>query len=162
MAYSAGPCPVCGDFGNLSILKEVRTDRLFFYCESCGCAWKEIPKPKTVDSIDPVEKFAPQGHVEASLEEIRAAGIPLAGESHVEKWKESEEASKLLDKGGMYELHGLVHTLWSKAVGAETYSKAEWKRLEELVGKAFRTILGPEADRVGYMKLIAPKEEPRR
>ena len=78
-------------------------------------------------------------------------------ENRIEDWKRSEEASRLLDKDGMYELHGLLHTLWSKAVGTQDYDKEQWKRLEELHGKAYRTILGPEVDRVGYMALISPK-----
>jgi hypothetical protein len=80
-----------------------------------------------------------------------------AWEERIEDWKRSEEASRLLGNDGMYELHGLLHHLWSKAVGTQDYNKQEWKRLEELVGKAFRTILGPEADRAGYMALISPK-----
>jgi hypothetical protein len=27
------------------------------------------------------------------------------------------------------EVHGLFHTLWSKAVGTENYNKSEWKQL---------------------------------
>lgn len=79
-------------------------------------------------------------------------------EQRVEDWKRLQEAARLLDKDGMYELHGLIHKLWSKAAGTEKYDKEEWKRLEELVGKAFRTMLGSEVDRVGYMALIAPRE----
>lgn len=56
----------------------------------------------------------------------------------------------------MYELHGLLHRLWSRA-GTIAYDKQEWKRLEELIGKAIRTMLGPEADRVGYLNLIDPR-----
>lgn len=78
---------------------------------------------------------------------------------HTEEWTRSEEASRLLGKDGMLELHGLLHQLWSKAVGTQDYNKQEWKRLEELVGKAFRSILGPEADKVGYMTLISKKAE---
>lgn len=77
-------------------------------------------------------------------------------EQHIQESKAAEEASRLLDRNGMYELHGLVHQLWSKAVGTSDYDKAEWKRMEELVGKAFRTILGSECDRLGYMAMITP------
>lgn len=77
---------------------------------------------------------------------------------HIEDFKKAEEASRLLDREGMYELHGLLHQLWSKAVGTPDYDKLQWGRLEELLGKGFRTILGPECDRVGYMAMITPKK----
>lgn len=78
-AYSAGPCPICADFGSLSILKALESGLLFFHCEACGCAWNLVPKPVRVDCVNPVEKFAPKGHIEAPLEEIRAAGIDVIG-----------------------------------------------------------------------------------
>lgn len=82
-----------------------------------------------------------------------------AWERHIQDFQQLEESSRLLDKDGMYEMHGLLHRLWSKAVGPAGYDKEEWKRLEELVEKAFRTILGPDADKMGYMALITPKQE---
>lgn len=33
------------------------------------------------------------------------------------------------------EIHFLVHTLWTKAVGTNTYNKKEWLRLEEIINK---------------------------
>jgi hypothetical protein len=61
-----------------------------------------------------------------------------------------------MTKEEMYEMHGLLHRLWSKSKGPE-YNKKEWGRLEELIGRAICTILGPEAARGGYMNLISPK-----
>lgn len=66
--------------GELTILKAIKSGALFFHCEACGCAWDRVPEPMSVNSVDPVEKFAPDGHVEATLEEIRAAGIHIAKE----------------------------------------------------------------------------------
>ena len=80
-------------------------------------------------------------------------------EQRIQEFKAAEEASRLIDRNGMYELHGLVHRLWSKAVGTPDYDKEQWKRMEELVGKAFRTMLGPESDQLGYMAMITPKKE---
>jgi hypothetical protein len=62
----------------------------------------------------------------------------------------------LMTREEMYELHGLLHRLWSKAQGREAYDKKEWMRLEALTGNAISAILGPEAERVGYMNLITP------
>jgi hypothetical protein len=59
----------------------------------------------------------------------------------------------------MYEMHGLLHRLWSKS-GTVAYDKKEWGRLEALVGRAICTMLGPEAERVGYMNLITPAVQP--
>lgn len=42
----------------------------------------------------------------------------------------------------MIELHGLFHTLWTEDVGRDGYDKAQWKRLEELVGKAMNIVAG--------------------
>ncbi len=58
----------------------------------------------------------------------------------------------------MYELHGLLHTLWSKSVGTPDYNKREWGRLEALIGNAICTMLEPEAAKGGYMPLITPKD----
>lgn len=59
----------------------------------------------------------------------------------------------------MYELHGLLHRLWSKA-GTTAYDKKEWGRLEALIGEAICTMLGPEAARDGYMTKITPIKLP--
>jgi hypothetical protein len=37
------------------------------------------------------------------------------------------------------EIHKLLHTLWTKAVGSETYNKKEWNRLDELIHDQFRS-----------------------
>ncbi len=31
------------------------------------------------------------------------------------------------------DIHSLLHTLWSKAVGTDGYDKSEWKRFNELL-----------------------------
>lgn len=59
-----------------------------------------------------------------------------------------------MTRAEMYELHGLLHRLWSKS-GTTDYDKKEWMRIEELIGMALCTMLGPEAERVGYMSLIS-------
>lgn len=73
--YSAGPCPVCGDMSQLSVLKATGLDLVFFFCDACGCAWGRVPKPMTVDAVQTVEKFAPNGYAFATREEIQAAGL---------------------------------------------------------------------------------------
>lgn len=126
----------------------------------------EPPEGAYLSERDKWAKHAME-HLHATMELLRRAGAPgivvqsgtSSWERRVEDWKRSEEAARLLDKEGMYELHGLLHNLWSKAVGTAGYDKESWKRFEELLGKAFRTILGPEADRTGYLALIAPKHE---
>jgi hypothetical protein len=35
-------------------------------------------------------------------------------------------------------IHGLFHTLWSKAVGTPEYNKREWQRLEQLILELLR------------------------
>lgn len=59
-----------------------------------------------------------------------------------------------MTRAEMYELHGLLHRLWSKS-GTTDYDKREWKRLDELIGTAICTMLGPEAENGGYMRLIS-------
>lgn len=66
-----------------------------------------------------------------------------------------------MTRAEMYEMHGLLHLLWSKS-GTPKYDKKEWVRLEELIGKSICTMLGPEAERVGYMNLITPAAQPSR
>lgn len=61
-----------------------------------------------------------------------------------------------MTRAEMYEMHGLLHRLWSKS-GTTAYDKQEWKRLDELIGKSICTMIGPEADRGGYMSLISPE-----
>jgi hypothetical protein len=61
-----------------------------------------------------------------------------------------------MTKDEMYEMHGLLHKLWSKS-GTTAYDKNEWGRLEALIGRAICTMLGPEAGQGGYMTLITSK-----
>jgi len=56
----------------------------------------------------------------------------------------------------LYEMHGLLHKLWSQRVGR--YDKKEWMRLDALIGKAILTILGPRCKNGGYMSVITPRE----
>ena len=73
--YTIVPCPICGDASYLTLLKATNRDLVFFYCNACGCAWDKPPEPLTVDSVDPIEKYAPEGSSEATVEEIQAAGF---------------------------------------------------------------------------------------
>jgi hypothetical protein len=57
----------------------------------------------------------------------------------------------------MYDLHGHLHNLWSKAVGTPDYNKKQWGRMEELISKAIGTMLGKECSNGGYLPLIMPR-----
>ena len=48
---------------------------LFFVCPDCGCAWEQLPTPGVVETVDPPNKFAPEGWVVATRAEIDAAGM---------------------------------------------------------------------------------------
>lgn len=61
--------------GHLSIVKAIGSGLIFFACKACGCAWDQVPKPMTVDTVDSVYKFAPKGCVFATRQEIRDAGL---------------------------------------------------------------------------------------
>jgi hypothetical protein len=62
-----------------------------------------------------------------------------------------------MNREEMYELHGLLHILWSKAVGTSDYNKKQWGRMEELISKSICTMLGKECSTGGYLRLIAPE-----
>lgn len=62
----------------------------------------------------------------------------------------------VMTRDEMYEMHGLLHQLWSKS-GTVAYDKKEWIKFEELIAKSINMMLGPEAEQVGYLRLIMPR-----
>ena len=38
------------------------------------------------------------------------------------------------------EIHRLFHTLWTKAVGSETYNKKEWNQLDTVIAAVVRAL----------------------
>ncbi len=75
MLYSAGDCPVCSYGGDILFVRDFASGRLFFLCPSGGCAWLNPPSPFVVDTVDPLEIFAPQGIGLPSRAEIVAMGL---------------------------------------------------------------------------------------
>jgi hypothetical protein len=75
MLYSAGDCPVCSFTGELLLIRDSASQRIFIYCPLCGCAWDKPPPPFTLDSIEGVEVFAPHGVAFPTWEEIVKAGM---------------------------------------------------------------------------------------
>ena len=49
--------------------------QLFFYCPSCFGAWEKIPELGALAETSPLERFAPDGAVGASIEDLRSLGI---------------------------------------------------------------------------------------
>jgi hypothetical protein len=78
MLYSAGDCPVCSFTGELLLVMDHVSRRIFVYCPLCGCAWDKPPPPFTLDSIDGVEVFAPLGIEFPTREDIARAGLEHA------------------------------------------------------------------------------------
>jgi hypothetical protein len=73
--YSAGPCSVCVDASEAIIARSASSRQLFYMCGSCGIAWDAPPTAGVVDTMDPVEKYAPSGIELPTLDELRAAGL---------------------------------------------------------------------------------------
>ena len=74
MLYSAGGCSVCGPAGDALFVKDRASERVFFHCPSCGCAWLTPPTVYVVETADPPEKFAPQGIALPTRTEIVSQG----------------------------------------------------------------------------------------
>jgi hypothetical protein len=74
MIYSAGDCPVC-ETGEALFLKDVNSGRIFYACDSCGCAWNRPHAVYEVDALDQAEKFAPAGYSLATGDDIEVAGL---------------------------------------------------------------------------------------
>jgi len=89
--YSAGDCPVCSDAGDALFVKDRASDRIFFLCPSCGCAWLSPPMPHKVETVDPPESFAPNGVALPSRTEIAAQGWAgaIARDVEADQWMES-------------------------------------------------------------------------
>lgn len=73
--YSAGECPICGFLGPLYFVKVPSSGTIFIACTMCGVAWKTPPPPMTVDTIDPISDYAPDGFILPSRQEIDDAGM---------------------------------------------------------------------------------------
>jgi len=55
--------------------KNATSNVIFFLCPACGIAWEKPPELFVVDSIDPVEKFAPKGILFPTKNDIVSAGL---------------------------------------------------------------------------------------
>jgi hypothetical protein len=75
MLYSAGPCSICGEMSEVLFAKSAASNVIFFLCPACGIAWEKPPQPFVVNSIDPVEEFAPKGILFPTKDDIISAGL---------------------------------------------------------------------------------------
>lgn len=74
MLYSAGECCVCSIAGDALFVQDRLSQRIFFLCPHCGCAWLTPPRPHEVETVDPPDIFAPEGITLPSRAEIIAQG----------------------------------------------------------------------------------------
>lgn len=60
--FSAGQCPVCADAGELLVLRRLDLEVFFYFCTSCGNAFKKKPDPPTdLNEINRLRDVAPHG-----------------------------------------------------------------------------------------------------
>ncbi len=97
MLYSTGDCPVCGPAGDILFVKDRVSNRLFFMCPSCGCAWANPPPPYVLDTIDPPQSFAPSGVVLPEKFEIVTKGLEAAIEREINDNEWMDSLSDFLD-----------------------------------------------------------------
>lgn len=85
--FSVGDCPVCFDSGAVVLLKAHVSGRLFLFCPLCGLAWQTPPTHRvdSIDSIDSMANFAPDGATLPTSEEARTTGFALT-EVAFEDW----------------------------------------------------------------------------
>lgn len=75
MIYSAGWCPICGDGGDLFFLKNIRSGKIFFACDACGCAWKDSPDiEENWEILQPID-LAPNGFSLATKPDIEIVSL---------------------------------------------------------------------------------------
>ena len=93
--YWADPCSVCGGSGGAFFVKSILTGKVFFCCVMCGIAWEKPPFVVTNDksTVNPPEKFAPDGIALATKEDIVAAGMDamIIREDFLEEWSSIKE-----------------------------------------------------------------------
>lgn len=93
--YSVGECPACPGAGNVLALLATHASAIF-YCSSCGTAWREVPNPMRLDSVERLADLAPSGVRALTREEVTASGLEI-----VEVLKTSEvddELRRLLER----------------------------------------------------------------
>jgi hypothetical protein len=90
MLFSAGDCPVCSLTGEILFVKDRVSGRVFSYCPLCGCAWTTPPPPVTLDSIEGLDTFAPEGIELPTRLDIATAGLEhmIRREPDFEEWGE--------------------------------------------------------------------------
>jgi len=74
--YSVGECPVCPGAGAVLALQAADSTPVF-YCPSCGTAWREVPDPTRIDSVDRLARLAPNGVRALTREEVARAGLQI-------------------------------------------------------------------------------------
>lgn len=72
--FVAGECPICAGFGASLFVKEALSDKVFFFCPSCGTAW-ENPVPSQPYELVPPDKLAPTGLTLPTREDVKGAGF---------------------------------------------------------------------------------------
>jgi len=84
--FSGGDCSACASAGAAIFLVANQAPRIFFACPSCGCAWSTPPTAFVVDTVDSVERFAPEGFRLATERDIADAGLlHLVADDHAEE-----------------------------------------------------------------------------
>src|SRR5689334_11164417 len=88
MLFSGGDCPVCGCSGDLICVLPKDRAEFFFFCPSCGCAFRRPPPKWHLDTVDPVWHFAPHGIRLPAKREILDANLWHLVEREVaeERW----------------------------------------------------------------------------
>lgn len=58
--YSAGPCPICSEFGEALVVSGFQSGTIFLLCPACGAAWVP-PAPNDVREFSTPDELAPEG-----------------------------------------------------------------------------------------------------
>lgn len=71
--------------GDAVFMFSLESQRIFFLCPACGCAWERPPTPLIVDTADPPNVFARQFCI-ASLDQIELSGLNHFITREVPEW----------------------------------------------------------------------------
>ena len=83
--YIVGTCPICASAGNSVALVNKADHTTFFYCTSCGVAWRKVPSVgDEINEYLSIQEIAPLGVYAPTAEFLESNGFVISESTEYE------------------------------------------------------------------------------